>query len=1075
MAGSRRSSSILARLSLGVFAAASAAVLLIAVISIFGVYRLARAEDAQRADAYRGLMASDLDARFQIVDHIVTALADSPSVQTPQGASALLAARDPMRQFFEALMLVDHSGRVIESTDASEPIPPRLAGLAKSLAPGDISFTWLEPTSSDDGELWVARSAAPGLTPRIVVGQVSPEALLQVADGLGVGQGELAALIADSRGRPVRIGRNGIGFDSSTLRFSSGAASGTVTAVSERYGTMQGDWSVVNAATGLGWRVSVLSADNGAMDRVRSALAPAGLALLGLAALSVIVAFVYSRRIDVPLLAFERSAEDVASGGYIRPIVVKRDDRLGQVVHAFNEIGVRLNSLQDMARLLASAANLDDVLDAALNALGRILGSGDVAVLLSDERGTALVLSRGRGLIVPDAVFTASLDEPSPIAEAFRQQRTTFFLGSDSRGARAVHRLFSADLERPGVAVPLTAGSVTLGVIVVIAANLRPFTGAQVETLRAFSANAAVAVHTSRLFAEERASRMEAEALRAVAELTSPAAVLGQAIDRAGEIAAELLGYREWGVVLEGREQLGMASPAATEADAMLSSVWRLVLAARPDRDVADSAPIVVDGTHEDLRLEAMLGPSWGAALFVPLLQARTTRGALILHDQSDKTPPTERQVAVARTIGQQISLAIRNAHLLQDARVRAVNLETVFRISQTVSSELQLNVVLNRVLDVVQRILSADAVALMSHDDARDVIETTMARGVTSRDIVSFSSAGDEDIPGRVLRSRAPLVFGGLADRSTRLAALASDEGFDSLLAVPLMARGRAIGVLIAFASKADAFSVEDMELMMTFASQAALAVDTAALYGKEHRVASVLQASILPEVLPAVPGLESASFYLPSGTEAEIGGDYYDMFLTADGRVVLAIGDVCGKGVAAATKTSVVKYGLRGLIGAGVGPAAALAELNRQLAAAGDPSDIVTVWLGIVDLVQGRLTYANGGHPPGLLMRAVSGEVVRLAASGPLLGALVDTAYSECVVDFGAGDLLLLYTDGVTESRRGPKFFGEGRVRRVLRKSATADGCTGELLKAVERFSAGPLRDDAAALAVRRVSDEG
>jgi serine phosphatase RsbU (regulator of sigma subunit) len=299
----------------------------------------------------------------------------------------------------------------------------------------------------------------------------------------------------------------------------------------------------------------------------------------------------------------------------------------------------------------------------------------------------------------------------------------------------------------------------------------------------------------------------------------------------------------------------------------------------------------------------------------------------------------------------------------------------------------------------------------------------------------------------------------------------MASGQGFESLLAVPLMARGRPIGVLAVYSKEASAFGGEDIELLLTFAAQAALAVDTAALFGKEHHVASVLQASILPERLPKVAGLEMASFYLPSGVEAEIGGDYYDVFATDDGHTVLAIGDVCGKGVVAATKTSRVKYTLRGMIGAGAGPGEALAELNRQVSATGDPADIVTMWVGVLDPSTGRLRYAVGGHPPALLLRSGIRTIERLDASGPLLGAMAHVEYEERVVEVGVGDIVLLYTDGVTEARRSTRLFGEGRVRRVLCHSGSAAECLDSLLEAVKEYSAGPLRDDAAALAIRRV----
>jgi len=770
------------------------------------------------------------------------------------------------------------------------------------------------------------------------------------------------------------------------------------------------------------------------------------------------------------LTVLEGRARDVASGGYVRPLRVVRDDEMGRVAEAFNEMGVRLNSLQDMAQLLATASNLDDVLDAVLSAIGRILGTGEAAVLLSDPADLALSLVRGRGLAAPSVTLLVPLDEPSPFATAFLEQRVVPFAGGGNEKVGSISSLFGTGADRAGVVVPLAIGREAIGVVVVLTPGRRAFTESQIETLRVFSANAAVAVRTSHLFADERLSRTEAEALRAVAELTVRPGDLGKALESSAGIAADLLGYGGWTIVLENRQQLGLGIPVDRDADHRLVEAWRLVEQQCAQASESGHAPIVVADARGVPGLMALTGPGWGSALFIPVMQGSIARGALVLHDRMPRRPTT-REISVAGTIGQQLSLAIRNAYLLQQARTRAANLETVFRISQAVSSELQLSAVLNRVLDVVQKILSADAVALMSYDSERHVIETSMARGVATSDMLYFHTQPGEDIPGRVFALGMPISYGDLSSRSTPLSCIASQQGFESLLAVPLMARGRPIGVLAVYSKAASAFSGEDVELLLTFAAQAALAVDTAALYGKEHHVASVLQASILPERLPSVPGLELASFYLPSGVEAEIGGDYYDVFATDDGRTVLAIGDVCGKGVVAATKTSMIKYTLRGLIGAGAGPAQALAELNRQVSATGDPADIVTIWVGVLDVADGTLTYADGGHPPGLLLRAGTRVIERLDASGPLLGAMSRVEYEERVIEVGIGDLVLLYTDGVTEARRSSRLFGEGRVRRALRRSHAAHECLDVLLAAVKKYSIGPLKDDAAALAIRRV----
>jgi serine phosphatase RsbU (regulator of sigma subunit) len=127
--------------------------------------------------------------------------------------------------------------------------------------------------------------------------------------------------------------------------------------------------------------------------------------------------------------------------------------------------------------------------------------------------------------------------------------------------------------------------------------------------------------------------------------------------------------------------------------------------------------------------------------------------------------------------------------------------------------------------------------------------------------------------------------------------------------------------------------------------------------------------------------------------------------------------------------------------------------------------------MWVGMLDCESGVLTYADGGHPPALLRRVDTRRTERLGATGPLLGAVPHAEYGELEVGLRLGDMVLLYTDGVTEARRGVRLFGEGRVRRVLRRTPTARECLDSLLDAVKSYADGPLKDDAAALAVRRV----
>jgi sigma-B regulation protein RsbU (phosphoserine phosphatase) len=138
-------------------------------------------------------------------------------------------------------------------------------------------------------------------------------------------------------------------------------------------------------------------------------------------------------------------------------------------------------------------------------------------------------------------------------------------------------------------------------------------------------------------------------------------------------------------------------------------------------------------------------------------------------------------------------------------------------------------------------------------------------------------------------------------------------------------------------------------------------------------------------------------------------------------------------------------------------------------MVAESGAPSDIVTLMVVTFDIEGGCLRYANGGHPPGLLYRTESQELLRLEPTGPLLGAVPHAEFLLGEHELAPCDLLLMYTDGVTEARRDGKFFGEGRVRRVVRYGGSPQATIDRLVAALRRFAPGSLRDDAAMLAIR------
>lgn len=215
--------------------------------------------------------------------------------------------------------------------------------------------------------------------------------------------------------------------------------------------------------------------------------------------------------------------------------------------------------------------------------------------------------------------------------------------------------------------------------------------------------------------------------------------------------------------------------------------------------------------------------------------------------------------------------------------------------------------------------------------------------------------------------------------------------------------------------------------------AGQAALAVERARLYGRQHRTAMALQRALVPDRPPEVPGVEMAARYLPGSDDAAVGGDWYDVFPLPSGRTALVVGDVMGKGVSAAAGMGRMRSALRALALADESPAAVLTGLDRLVAATEEPEQIVTLVYAVVDPRTGAVVASDAGHPPVLLHRA--GRATELLDVGDAATPLgVPEERGEQRFTLGPGDLLVAFTDGLVESREHPLSEGLDRVQRSL-----------------------------------------
>ena len=283
------------------------------------------------------------------------------------------------------------------------------------------------------------------------------------------------------------------------------------------------------------------------------------------------------------------------------------------------------------------------------------------------------------------------------------------------------------------------------------------------------------------------------------------------------------------------------------------------------------------------------------------------------------------------------------------------------------------------------------------------------------------------------------------------------------SVMLVPMVAHGRAIGVIsFVGAESARTFGPADLELAEELGRRAGTAVENARLYGERSRIAATLQRGLLPDELPQIPGLRLASLYRPAGAENLVGGDFYDAFPTAAGWM-LVVGDVTGRGAEAAAQTGQVRHTLH-TAGTLLGdPAAALEQLNHALA---DRRELTPCTVAIVHVTGRTADVLCAGHPQPLLIRdGVAREVGR---HGPILGAWPDSRWDPEPVGLAPGDVFVLYTDGVTDTRGAEERFGVDRLLAALAGAADAAGAVRAIDRALSEFQHGAQADDTAILAV-------
>ena len=297
---------------------------------------------------------------------------------------------------------------------------------------------------------------------------------------------------------------------------------------------------------------------------------------------------------------------------------------------------------------------------------------------------------------------------------------------------------------------------------------------------------------------------------------------------------------------------------------------------------------------------------------------------------------------------------------------------------------------------------------------------------------------------------------------------------GLRSLVRAPLAPGPIMTALTVAMSDKPRVWTQNEIRLVEAVASQTQVALEASRMQQREHRIATALQDALQPPVPCEIPRLDVVAFTRPALDEAKIGGDFYDVFPLDNDLYAVIVGDVSGKGLAAAAQLATVRNMLRGVLYQYRTPSPALTSLNTVVTTHDLLAGLVTLFVGLYDVRTGCIEYASCGHEPGLIQRMCGGPIELLNPTGLPLGALENACYEQGAVTLSPGDRLLLYTDGLTEA--GPDrlhLLGmEGLIRFFEAQAGQPDleaSALGVVADA-QAFAEGVFRDDVCVLLLQR-----
>ncbi len=736
-------------------------------------------------------------------------------------------------------------------------------------------------------------------------------------------------------------------------------------------------------------------------------------------------------------------------------------------------------TLRELSTVLGSSLDLNSVLDGIMVGLERVVPYTCGLILLHDEDDDLYQIETGHGdFLGSDSEVWV---ETIPASEV-----------SDERLIDLLHRLNahpeeSSALPHDEILVPLTIAGERIGFLVLERIGADHFTPEDTEIITTFANQAAVAITNAQLYMAQREEAWVSTALLQVAEATARATDLDEVLSTVARITPLLVGV-EWSAVLladtpDAFRVVEIAGIDPAIGDAMIDFVITPLTWPPLAQLKQEGAPILIDShTEKPANLPVDLHIEQGVAL--PLFAKGEVTGLLLIGQRDGTVPMTDRKIELVSGIANQAALAIESAQLVAAQQEEAWVTTALLQVAEAVNTQIDPDQSLDTIVRLTPLLVGIERCGIMKWDATEEHFTGGPSWGLTAEHTQVFANLLFSEEDGRFLlqlaESAEPTSCGAGTDYPLPPVLHKLFES-PTLLGLPLIARGNLVGaMLVDHPALGGEIDPRRHSILNGIAHQTALALENARLqaeasaahrFDRELEVARDIQASFLPDHYPTEEGWEVAAAYRAA---RQVGGDFYDFFPIDDHHWALVVADVADKGVPAALFMALSRTLLRAVGSNRHAPSDTLERVNDLLLRDTHSDLFVTVWYGLWDSRSGRIVYSSAGHNPPLVVHA-DGSTDLLNARGIALGVVPDIKLKEDEIVLAPGDVMVAYTDGVTEALRSDNTeFGVAGLQSTLvtLRNKPASEIAEGILAAIDSFVAGtPQFDDITMIVLKHV----